>query len=196
MAVPYSKTKEGYEIQFGTNHLGHALLTELLLPTLLKTAEQPGSDVRVVDVSSEGHNLAPGIIYDQDALEKYHTFRRYGQSKLANILHARELQRRNPSITAVSLHPGVIATDLYASQLETNILARVFLPFIKLFFMDVPNGAKNQLWAATASKEEVEKSYYWKPVGVASKGNPFYARKADLAKELWEWTEEQFKKWE
>ena len=45
-------------------------------------------------------------------------------------------------------------------------------------------------------KEEVEKSYYWKPAGVASKGNPFYARKADLAKELWEWTEEQFKKWE
>ncbi|KAF2173157.1 hypothetical protein M409DRAFT_17103 [Zasmidium cellare ATCC 36951] len=196
MAVPYSKTKEGYEIQFGTNHLGHALLTKLLLPTLLSTAEKPGSDVRVINVSSEGHMFAPGIIYDQDKLEKYQTFRRYGQSKLANILHARELQKRYPSITATSLHPGVIATDLYASQLKTNILAKVFLPFIKPFFMDVPGGAKNQLWAATAPAEEVKKSYYWKPVAIASKGSPFYAQKANLAKELWEWTEEQFKKWE
>lgn len=55
MAVPYSKTKENYEIQFGTNHLGHALVTKLLLPTLLATAEQPGSDVRVLNLSSEAH---------------------------------------------------------------------------------------------------------------------------------------------
>lgn len=107
MAVPWSKTKEGYEIQFGTNHMGHALLTKLLLPTLLKTAEAPNSDVRVINLASEGHMFAPGIIYDQDALEPYQTFRRYGQSKLANILHARELQRRYPQITATSLHPGV-----------------------------------------------------------------------------------------
>lgn len=107
MAVPWSKTEDGYEIQFGTNHVGHALLTKLLLPTLLKTAEEPNSDVRVINVASEGHMLAPGIIYDQDTLESYHTFRRYGQSKLANIFHARELQRRYPQITATSLHPGV-----------------------------------------------------------------------------------------
>lgn len=196
MAVPYSKTKEGYEIQFGTNHMGHALLTKLLLPKLLKTAEQPDSDVRVIDVSSEGHMMAPGIIYDQGKLESYLTWRRYGLSKLANILHARELQRRYPSITATSLHPGVIATDLYASQLQNNIIMKVFLPFIKPFFLDVPNGAKNQLWAATAPKDEVKKSYYWKPVGSASKGSPYHAQKEPLAKELWEWTEEQIKKWE
>ncbi|KAJ6133934.1 oxidoreductase [Penicillium sp. IBT 18751x] len=82
MAVPYSKTKEDYEIQFGTNHMGHALLTKLILPTLLSTAEKPGSDVRVINLSSEGHYYAPGIIYDQDQLESYYTFRRYGQSKL------------------------------------------------------------------------------------------------------------------
>lgn len=113
MAVPWSKTKEGYEIQFGTNHVGHALLTKLLMPTLLKTAEAPDADVRVINVSSEAHMLAPGIIYDQDALEPYHTFRRYGQSKLANILHARELQRRYPQITATSLHPGVSPPDCH-----------------------------------------------------------------------------------
>ncbi len=196
MAVPYSKTKENYEIQFGTNHMGHALLTKLLLPTLLSTAEKPGSDVRVINLSSEGHYFAPGIIYDQDRLESYYTFRRYGQSKLANILHARELQRRYPSITATALHPGVILTNLYTPQIQSNVLAKFGLPLANLFFKDVANGAKNQLWAATGPKEEVRQSYYWKPVGIASKGSIFYARKADLARELWDWTEEQLKKHE
>jgi NAD(P)-dependent dehydrogenase (short-subunit alcohol dehydrogenase family) len=196
MAVPYSKTEENYEIQFGTNHMGHALLTKLLLPTLLSTTEKPGSDVRVINLSSEGHSFAPGIIYDQDGLESYSTFRRYGQSKLANILHARELQRRYPSITATALHPGVILTNLYTPQIQSNVLAKFGLPLANLFFNDVPNGAKNQLWAATGPKEEVRQSYYWKPVGIASKGDIFYARNADLARELWDWTEEQLKKYE
>ncbi|EME48984.1 hypothetical protein DOTSEDRAFT_162941 [Dothistroma septosporum NZE10] len=196
MAVPYSKTSEDYEIQFGTNHMGHAFLTKLLLPTLLKTAEQPGSDVRVINVSSEGHNMAPGIIYDQDRLEKYSTWVRYGQSKLANILHARELQRRYPSITATSLHPGVILTDLYLSQKETNALMRTFLSLLTPLLMDVPAGAKNQLWAATASKEEVRKSAYFKPVGIASGGSIWYAQKPQLAKDLWEWTEHEIQEWE
>ncbi|CAK4031472.1 Hypothetical predicted protein [Lecanosticta acicola] len=191
MAVPYSKTKEGYEVQFGTNHIGHALFTKLLLPTLLRTAEQPNADVRIINVSSEGHMGAPGIIYDQDALEKYHTFVRYGQAKLANIYHARELQRRYPSITATSLHPGVILTDLYTSQKETNVLMRVFLPLIGLFAKDVPGGAKNQLWASVAPKKEVESSYYWKPVGIPSNGSFWLATKQDKAAELWDWTEAQ-----
>ena len=194
MAVPYSKTKENYEIQFGTNHLGHALLTKLLLPTLLATAEQPGSDVRVLNLSSEAHYWAPGIIYDQDQLESYYTFRRYGQSKLANILHARELQRRYPSITAAALHPGLIMTDLYAPQSQSSLLAKFALSLINMFFSDVPNGAKNSLWAATGPKDEVRKSCYWKPVGVAAEGSVSYLRKGDFAQELWDWTEEQFKK--
>lgn len=187
--MPYSKTQEGYEIQFGTNHVGHALLTKLLLPTLLKTAEQPDADVRVINVSSEGHIMAPGIVYDQDQLEKYITWRRYGQSKLANILHARELQRRYPSITATSLHPGIILTDLYASQKKSNLIARFGLPLITPVALDVPGGAKNQLWAATAPKDKVRESHYWTPVGVKSGGSSWYAQKQDLAKELWEWTE-------
>ena len=73
MAVPWSMTEDGYEIQFGTCHMGHALFTELLLPTLLKTAEEPGSDVRIINLSSEAHNMAPkgGIIYEQAELEKW-----------------------------------------------------------------------------------------------------------------------------
>ncbi|KAM3415576.1 Retinol dehydrogenase 12 [Cercospora zeina] len=191
MAVPYSKTKDGYEIQFGTNHVGHSLLTKLLLPTLLKTADQPDSDVRIINVSSAGHMMAPGIVYDQDQLESYITHRRYGQSKLANLLHARELQRRYPQITTTSVHPGVIITDLYASQMQTSVLVRIALPLMKPFTLDVPGGAKNQLWAATADKKEVASSYYWTPVGSKSGGSFWYAAKPALAKELWDWTENE-----
>lgn len=67
MRVQSGTTAEGYEIAFGINYLGHALLTKLLMPTLLRTAELPGADVRVVAVSSEGHNMAPkgGILFDK-----------------------------------------------------------------------------------------------------------------------------------
>lgn len=155
--------------------MGHALLTKLLMPTLLKTAEEPNADVRIVNVSSEGHNMAPGpgIIYDQAELEGFSTWRRYGQAKLANILHARELQKRYPSITSTSLHPGVIATDLYASA---NPLVRVGMRMSSVFLYDVPSGAKNQLWAATAAKDEVRSRYYWKPIGAKSGGSSWHAQ--------------------
>jgi len=111
MAVPAATTKNGYEIQFGTNHVGHALLTKLLLPTLLKTAKEPGADVRVVAVSSIGHIGAPsqGIEFGElkGDMESYLTLTRYGQSKLANILFVKELNRRygDKGITAVAIHP-------------------------------------------------------------------------------------------
>lgn len=114
----------------------------------------------------ETTSIAPGIIYDQDKLETYHTARRYGQSKLSNILHARELQRRYPSITATAVHPGVIMTDLYIPQKKSNPLARLVLPLAGAVTVGVPYGAKNQLWAATGgSKEEVRSSPYWTPIG-------------------------------
>ncbi|KAF2177174.1 NAD(P)-binding protein, partial [Zopfia rhizophila CBS 207.26] len=126
MATPPSQTTEGYENQFGTNHMGHALFTKLLMPILLATAEQPDSDVRIVNLTSMGHILAPsgGLIFDQEALGKKSTWARYGQSKLSNILFTRELAQRYPQITSVSIHPGVILTDLYASVM-TNFFMRI-----------------------------------------------------------------------
>ena len=170
--------------------MGHALFTKLLMPILLKTAEKPESDVRIVNLSSEGHNMAPGpgIIYNQPELENWSTARRYGQAKLANILHARELQRRYPSITSTSIHPGVIITDLYTSM-NQNFMLRMGTSVMKYVLMDVHGGAKNSLWAATAPKTEVASSYYWKPVGSKSGGSFWHAQKAELAEELWEWTE-------
>ncbi|KAF2716768.1 oxidoreductase [Polychaeton citri CBS 116435] len=197
MAVPYSKTEEGYEIQFGTNHMGHALLTKLLLPTMLSTAEEKDSDVRVVNLSSRAHQGAPwpGIVYDQDALEGYGTYRRYGQSKLANILHVRELARRYPSITAVSVHPGVIITDLYGAANQSNFIVRWGTWASKSVLGGVPWGAKNQMWAAVGPKHEVRSSYYWKPIGIPSAGTRWHAQKPELAEKLWDWTEEEFRKY-
>ncbi|KAF2809975.1 NAD(P)-binding protein [Mytilinidion resinicola] len=202
MATPYSLTKEGYEIQFGTNHMGHALLTKLLLPTLLKTAEEPNSDVRIVNLSSMGHMMAPkkGLIFDQAALEKEGTWARYGQSKLANILFSRELAQHYPTIKSVAVHPGVILTNLY-DDFQTNAFARFAFwilktigPFIPgLLLPNVQAGAKNSLWAATAPKADVKSGAYYQPIGILKPGSKF-AQNDGLAKKLWEYTETELQK--
>ncbi|KAF2737579.1 NAD(P)-binding protein [Polyplosphaeria fusca] len=201
MAIPNTPTAEGYEVQFGTNHMGHALLTKLLLPTLLRTAEDPANDVRIVNVSSIGHNMAPsgGIIFDQTALGNSNTWRRYSVSKLANILHARSLAEHYPSITAVSLHPGVILTDLYTSVSSNPFMKLPFMLYkwvagwLPGHFAGVEGGALTQTWAATAPKDQVTNGAYYMPVGNLSSGSG-YARDAGLAKKLWEWTEGELEK--
>ncbi|KAH3908576.1 hypothetical protein HBH56_169290 [Parastagonospora nodorum] len=198
MAPPYSTTKEGYEIQFGTNHMGHALLTKLLLPTLLETAKQPGADVRIVSLSSAGHRMpaSEGIVFDQAALENVNTWRRYGSSKLANILYARSLATHYPQITSVSLHPGVILTDLF-NNLRSNPFLKVGIwlygligTFLPGHFKSPVGGALNQTWCATVKKEELENGAYYMPVGVKSAGSS-WARDKALEEKLWEYTESE-----
>lgn len=195
LALPYTTTREGHEVQFGTNHMGHALLTKLLLPVMLKTAEG-GEDVRMVNVASIGHYLTPsgGIMFDHKELENQHTWRRYGNSKLANIVYTRQLAERYPQITTVSVHPGVIVTDIYAS-VAANPLARGALwlfgaiaNIIPGCFGSVKGGALTQTWAATAVKGELENGAFYRPVGVGSGGSR-WARDEGLGKKLWEWTE-------
>ncbi|KAH6618450.1 retinol dehydrogenase 12 [Boeremia exigua] len=200
MACPYSTTKEDYEVQFGTNHMGHALLTKLLLPTLLRTASEYG-DARVVTLSSTGHavNVPGGLIFDQQKLEQQGTWKRYGQSKLSNLLFARELAERHPQITSVSIHPGVIFTDLFSS-VRANVFLKAGLWIYGLLFPLLPGhyrstagGAMNQTWAAIADKSELVNGAYYKPVGVESKGSA-NAKDRGLQKKLWEWTEAEFEK--
>jgi NAD(P)-dependent dehydrogenase (short-subunit alcohol dehydrogenase family) len=201
MAMPYSLTKEGYEIQFGTNHVGHALLTKLLLPVMLETAKEPGADVRIINVTSIGHFLAPsgGIIWDQKELENQFTWRRYGQSKLANILFTRELAARYPQITSVAVHPGVIITDLYASAQSNWFLVLGLKIYGSLFrflpghFRDTAKGALTQTWAATAAKENLDNGGLYMPVARKLTGSS-YSRDMGLAKKLWEWTDAEFEK--
>jgi len=195
--MPYSKTEDGYEIQFGTNHMGHALLTKLLMPTLLRTAEEPQSDVRVIDLSSQGHEFSAftgGVIFDQDKAESVFTQGRYGSAKLANILHARGLRKRYPQLTCAAIHPGVIQTQLYDSVLKNTWFFGSILPWLfSTVFASVQQGTLNSLWAATAPKQEVGKSYYFEPVGKPVKGN-WHARNEKMADKLWDYTEEEFKK--
>lgn len=194
MATPLAMTEEGYESQFGTNHIGHALLVKELLPVLLSTAQEEGSDVRIVNLTSEGHNLAPrpqGIMFDMAKLKEYGPWARYGQSKLANILYTKELAKRYPSITSVAIHPGVIKTDLYLPNQENSMILRYGLKLVgPLFMADVPTGTLNQLWAAVGKKDEVISGNYYTPVGKSSKGSA-WAQKSDLARELWDWTEKE-----
>jgi NAD(P)-dependent dehydrogenase (short-subunit alcohol dehydrogenase family) len=196
MALPPGETELGHEIQLGTNHTGHFHLTKLLLPTLLQTADQPGSDVRIVSVSSVGHNLAPDFetILDQEKLKKVNSNIRYGASKAANILFAAELGRRYPSITSVSVHPGVIMTDLYASMNERSAVAALGHKLMGCVGTSVPQGAYNQLWAAAgAKKEELTNGAYYVPVGNLKSQNRFSSSE-DMGKRLWEWTDAEVEK--
>lgn len=124
MAQPPSLTTNGYEMQFGTNHLGHALLIQKLLPLLLQNSE--GADVRIIIVTSIAFRMHPmgGIVFKdlktpQDC-GAFGSWIRYGQSKLANILYARELARRYPGITSFSVHPGMVNTGLLDTLSFTN----------------------------------------------------------------------------
>lgn len=205
MACPPGVTKEGYEIQFGTNHVGHALLTQLLLPTLRDTAQR-GIDVRVVNLSSAGERMAPRGGIDFDSLKSptandKNTWTRYGQSKLANIHHARGLAKRYPELTAVSVHPGVIHTNLANGPIASygGWLIEKPIRFISwLFTKPVSQGALNQIWAATAPLAKNNNgvgvktgTFYW-PVGVENKDTAM-AKNDELTEKLWEWTEKELK---
>jgi len=111
MMPPYGLTKDGFELQFGTNHLGHFALTGLLLPSLLAA---PGS--RVVTVSSNGHRAGRMDFDDLQSARHYQKFAAYGRSKLANLMFTYELQRRlaaaGAQTMALAAHPGTARTDL------------------------------------------------------------------------------------
>ncbi|MCJ1467214.1 hypothetical protein MMC07_005837 [Pseudocyphellaria aurata] len=190
MATSPGTTDDGYELQFGTNYMGHALLTKLLLPTLLSTAETGESDVRIINVSSAGHILAPraGILFDKSQLDAQGTWARYGQSKLANILFTRELASRYPGITSVAVHPGLIQTDLYLPSQRANWLVQCGTMTIgSLTMATAAVGTLNQLWAAAGKRNELVSGSYYNPVGNFATGSP-HANDPGLAEALWDWT--------
>jgi NAD(P)-dependent dehydrogenase (short-subunit alcohol dehydrogenase family) len=200
MALPPGKTEQGHEIQFGTNHVGHHLLTKLLLPTLQKTAVLPGADVRIISLSSVANDRAPPLetMLDTGKLSSMGTWTRYGASKAANILFAAELARRYPALTAVSVHPGVIKSDLWKSTSEHNALVRFGLMLVgPLIFQSIQMGAHNSLWAAAAAnKGELQNGAYYTPIGKLESSNPGnkHAKDAAAGKALWEWTEAEIAK--
>ncbi|KIW57178.1 hypothetical protein PV05_05769 [Exophiala xenobiotica] len=193
MAVPPGKTPSGQEIQLGTNHVGHFLLTKLLLPTLEKTAKQHNSDVRILSLSSEAWHMSPNLdtVLSTEKLNAQGPWARYGASKAANIMFAAELARRYPALTSVSLHPGMIKTDLYGPNSEANPILKYGSQVIgPLIFQSIAAGALNSLWlAAGAKKEELKNGGYYTPVGKLQSNT--WASNADAGRKLWEWTEQE-----
>ncbi|KAF7513160.1 hypothetical protein GJ744_010556 [Endocarpon pusillum] len=194
VAHPPALTKDGYEMQFGTNHLGHALLIKLLLPTLLRTADQPDADVRVVSNASLAFKAHPSKGIDFANLRTTQEsavlggWIRYGQSKLANILYASEIARRYPSITSTSVHPGVINTG-GVGGLGFWSKAFVFIANVGKM-VTLEQGARNQLWAATAGKDQITNGGFYEPVGVPGTHDKL-SNDENLARELWEWTQKE-----
>lgn len=201
MATPPGLTPDGYEIQFGVNHVGHAALLKLLLPTLLKTAERPGSDVRLITLTSLVHQVLPhgGILFEElhtrQENRKLGAWGRYAQSKLANTLYGQELARRYPSIKSIIIHPGIVNTNLGA---HTGYISRIFLfvtTFGGLLALSPRRGADSFVWAATADRNDVESGVVYAPVGSARiLAEPGLDREA--GKELWEWTEKELEGFE
>lgn len=200
MALPPGTSEDGYEIQFATNHLGHALLIKLLLPTMLRTQEQ-GGDVRIVNLSSSAHMNAPscGIQFstlksDQANLTWVQPGKwiRYGQSKFANLVYAQELARRYPTITTVAVHPGFIKTELHGNE---NWIDRQLVNFLSGGnWISVEEGPYTQVWAATA--KAVQSGKYYEPVAKDGKVGHKAAMDAKVGRELWTWTEEALKEYE
>jgi NAD(P)-dependent dehydrogenase (short-subunit alcohol dehydrogenase family) len=202
-------TIDGYEKIFGTNHLGHALLIKLLLPNLLKTAAEPGSDVRIIILSSMSHRDPPkeGILFKElkTTLPSIPFATRYAQSKLANVLYARSLAKKYPTIKTVSVHPGFVDKNMpNQTVLKDEILWQIFwvtvttvariLMFLTGWGLHTPeDGAKTQLWAATGKKDEVVSGTYYEPVAVTGKDSKL-SKDERLMEELWEWTETQLEK--
>ena len=152
MAIPRATTEDGFEMQFGTNHLGHFALTGLLLPSLLARV-----DSRVVTVSSTAHKIGSINFDDLAAEKKYWSWGAYGQSKLANLLFAYELQRRleaaGATTISVAAHPGYSSTNLQAvgPQESGNKLMGLLMSFGNVAFgQSADDGALPQLYAATA----------------------------------------------
>ncbi|KAA8643405.1 hypothetical protein EYZ11_010115 [Aspergillus tanneri] len=191
MANPPGLTEEGFEIQLGTNYIGPFLLTKLLLPTLQKTVASagPAPDVRIVTVSSLGHCAAPSfeVMTSTPSLLATGPFTRYAASKAANVLFASELARRYPELLSVSLHPGVIASELYNHTKAMGIILNMGVNFISLVSRTVRTGAMNQLWASGTTRENLINGGYYVPIGI--RGSCRYTDDADMARKLWEWTE-------
>jgi NAD(P)-dependent dehydrogenase (short-subunit alcohol dehydrogenase family) len=169
MNTPRGKTADGFELQLGINHLGHFLLTALLTPCLVASAP-----ARIVNVSSCYHDRAMGrdgdIHFDDLFFErqKYDGWRAYAQSKLANLLHARELARRlaDSGVTAVSVHPGWVRTNLMRHSMP-RWLESGLSPVLRAFGMIEPwEGAQSTLYAALSPVVPTQAGAFFSQTGI------------------------------
>lgn len=203
MATPPGTTADGFELQLGTNHLGHFVLVGRLAPLLVRSAP-----ARVVVLSSGGHRIA-GVDLDDPWFERtpYDPWVAYGRSKTANVLFAVELDRRlgDRGVRATAVHPGAIVTGLgrhltaeTLQQMQDRTGGR------RMQLKPVEQGAATTVWAAAVADAEVVGGRYCEDVGVAevttddavttdaaATGVLPHAVDPELARALWTWSEEQ-----
>jgi len=199
MAIPRDETEDGFEMQLGVNHLGHFALTGHLLAMLATT----GGESRVVTQSSGAHTMGEVDFEDLHREESYSKWEAYGQSKLANLLFAYELQRRLDDagvtgITSIGCHPGYAATNLqYRGPKEADSTLRYGMMRVAnaLFGQSASQGALPMLYAATSP--DAEGGAYYGPDGLLDmRGPPARqessddSRDEDDAERLWERSEE------
>jgi NAD(P)-dependent dehydrogenase (short-subunit alcohol dehydrogenase family) len=203
MATPFQMTKDGYESQWETNYLSHWVLAWHLLPLMQKTAiNSPEGAVRIVNVSSIGHSSAPseGINFADTSLKDSHTFRRYGQSKLGNILHAKALDKRygpasqseneGGKIWIVALHPGNVDTGL-----NQKSWGSAMVPVLRCLgvYIKPEEGAYTSLFAvAGESLRKEDSGKYFVPFGKLATPSKM-AQNMELAERLWDWTEKEMR---
>ncbi len=188
-------TEDGHELQFGTNHLGHAALTAHLLPQLL-AAPAP----RVTTVSSIAHHRGDEHVVDGNPAEGYRSSRAYGQSKLANLLFARELHRRatqaGSALVSTAAHPGVAVTGLMTSPdgMGSNWLVRTLGPALMRWVVPGPDGGAQAILLAATAAEPGSYSGPQGPGEIRGRVGPArlsrWAADDDLAAALWVRTEE------
>lgn len=198
MACPYAETTDGFEMQFGTNHLGHFALTKQLMPLVEK-----GQDKRIVNLSSRGHHFAPVNLEDPNFDNReYDKWASYGQAKTANVLFSVGLEKRfgDKSIHAYAVHPGGIQTNLGRHLTEEDIaalMARVTTNDEEFAWKTIPQGAATTCWAATAPELEGKGGLYCEDCHVAENddqssdgGVRSYAIDPATADRLWTLSEE------
>jgi retinol dehydrogenase 12 len=173
-------TKDGFQLTFGTNHVGHFALTEMLLPLLLAAPQG-----RIVNVSSEAHRRVTGIDFDAVRRPSVRSegYAAYAVSKLANILHAKELARRltGTRVTTYALHPGVVATEIWRE------LPGWMQALMKLFMTSPKKGAATTVYCATAPELATVSGRYYDRLHETEPSA--LANDEALAKELYAWSD-------
>ncbi|KAF4970030.1 hypothetical protein FSARC_2847 [Fusarium sarcochroum] len=191
MMTPEGLTEEGYEIQFGTNVVGPALFTQLLLPVKRATAKV-NPQTRVVMLSSAVHVRAPKDIYKFDEFKTTMADRgttdRYAISKLADLHYARALAKREKAVKIIPVHPGMVATNLHHAS--TGLFLKPFLHFAILFATPVEKGALSQIYATVSPK--AKSGQYYGPIGKEEAGSTA-SQSPELQEDLFGYVQQELK---
>ncbi|XP_028289197.1 retinol dehydrogenase 12, like [Parambassis ranga] len=178
MVCPYGKTADGFEMQIGVNHMGHFLLTYLLLDLIKRSAP-----ARIITVSSMAHAWGSINLEDINSEKSYDKSKAYSQSKLANVLFTRSLAKRleGTGVTTYSLHPGVVQTDLWR---HLNGPQQFVMKLVSPFTKNSVQGAQTTIYCAVEPSLEKESGGYYSdcaPANCSAAG-----KDDDLAQKLWE----------